>query len=98
MNSCQWTPPGFTSTPIVQSQAAALKKVISARLRCAMQITGLVDLTSRPRLQKFSIIHMLLFRFQPSMARWRPSGDGVPKVSKPPSCFQRTFAFPNKST
>src|SRR5580693_1193052 len=41
---------------------------------------------------------MLLFILQPSIARWRPFGEGVAKVNKPPSCFHRTCEFPNKST
>jgi hypothetical protein len=28
--------------------------------------------------QKFSIIHVLLFTVKPRIARWRPSGDGIP--------------------
>jgi len=40
--------------------------------------------------QKFSSIHTLLSTVWPRIARWRPSGEGTPKVS--PFCFHRAVA------
>src|SRR5439155_8136458 len=50
-------------------------------------------------LQKFSIIHALLFRAIAVMAKWRPSGEGRPRSRAPtlPPCSQSTRALPCRS-
>jgi hypothetical protein len=41
--------------------------------------------------QKFSIIHTLLSVVKPTIARWRPSGEGTPQVRKLPFCSHTTL-------
>jgi len=41
------------------------------------------------RLQKFSIIQALLSVVQAAMARYRPSGEGLPQVSALPFCCHK---------
>jgi hypothetical protein len=47
--------------------------------------------------QKFSIIHTLRSSARPIIAKWRPSGEGMPPNPDHPLSWQRTRALPRKS-
>jgi hypothetical protein len=70
-------------------------------MRAVVREESLQGILKKGATQKFSTIHMLLFRVEAWIARWRPSGDGTPQAGNGeplPFCCHSREGLPLKST